>query len=98
MADNAWSTTVSSVTIPRLLGYTVYFKPYEVFHGALASSVYYLTIAKHSCKNFHATLKNHESLAQWITVSRKIQLATCFPWQPLMPTPPDNDLIYIYIC
>ena len=38
----------------------------EYFHGALASSVYYLTIAKYSWENFHSTLENHESLAQQI--------------------------------
>ena len=37
--------------------------------GALASSVYYLTIAKYSRENFHGTLtnrENHESLAHQI--------------------------------
>ena len=68
----------------------------KYFHGALASGVYYLNLAlaKYSQENFNGILKNHKSLAQQITVSRKIQLATCFPWQPLMPTPPDNDLIF----
>ena len=40
-----------------------------IFHGALVSSVYYLTITKYSQENFHGTLKNHEnheSLAQQI--------------------------------
>ena len=39
----------------------------EYFCGALASSVYYLTIAKYSWKNFCGTLKkceNHKRLAQ----------------------------------
>ena len=36
------------------------------FCGALASGVYYLTIAKHSRENFRGTLKNHKSLAQQI--------------------------------
>ena len=36
----------------------------EYFHGALASSVYYLTKAKYSRKNFRGTLKNCGSLAQ----------------------------------
>ena len=36
----------------------------EDFCGPLASSVYYLTIAKYSQKNFRGTLKNCESLAQ----------------------------------
>ena len=38
----------------------------EYFHGALASSVYYLTIVKYSQENFHGTLKTRESLAQRI--------------------------------
>ena len=35
-------------------------------HGALASSVYYLTIAKYLQENFCGALKNHKSLAQRI--------------------------------
>ena len=38
----------------------------EYFHGALASSIYYLTIAKYSRENFHSTLENRKSLAQQI--------------------------------
>ena len=41
----------------------------EYFCSALASSVYYLTIAQYSWENFRGTLKNCEnggSLAQWI--------------------------------
>ena len=40
------------------------FQPYEVFSGALTTSVYYLTIVKYSCENFCGTVKNHESLTQ----------------------------------
>ena len=36
----------------------------EYFHGALASSVYYLTKAKYSQENFRGILKNCGSLAQ----------------------------------
>ena len=41
----------------------------KYFRGALATSVYYLPIAKNSQKNFRGTLKNHKnrkSLAQQI--------------------------------
>ena len=48
-----------------------WFQPYEDFHRniccSLASSIYYLTIAKYPQENFRGTLKNHEnhgSLAQ----------------------------------
>ena len=43
-----------------------------IFCGALASSAYYLTIAKYSRENFRSTLKNHkncESLAQLANLS-----------------------------
>ena len=59
----------------RLTGLNIilWFQPYEVsqeyFCCVLASSVYYLTIAKHLWENFCSTLKdheNHESLAQWV--------------------------------
>ena len=39
----------------------------KYFHGALASSVYCLTVAKYSQENLHSTFKNcenHENLAQ----------------------------------
>ena len=42
---------------------------WEYFCGALASGIYYLTIAKYSQQHFLGTLKYHEnqeSLAQWI--------------------------------
>ena len=33
----------------------------EYFHSALASGVYYLTLAKYTQENFHGILKNHKS-------------------------------------
>ena len=39
---------------------------WEYFCGALASSVYYLIIAKYSQENFRNTLKNCKSLARQI--------------------------------
>ena len=38
----------------------------EYFCGALATSVYYLPVAKNSWENFCGTLKNRESSAQQI--------------------------------
>ena len=38
----------------------------DYLHSALASGVYYLTLAKYSQENFHGILKNHKSLAQQI--------------------------------
>ena len=43
-----------------------WFQPYEVFCGALATSVDYLPIAKNSQENFHSKFKNHKSLIQRI--------------------------------
>ena len=37
------------------------FQPYEVFRG-----VYLYTLAKYSRENFRGSLKNRESLVQWI--------------------------------
>ena len=34
---------------------------WEYFHGTMASSVHYLTIAKYSLENFRSTLKNREN-------------------------------------
>ena len=42
------------------------FQPYEVFRGALATSVHYLPISKNSRENFCGNLKNRENLAQRI--------------------------------
>ena len=39
---------------------------WKYFHGALATSVYYLPIAKNLWENFHSKLENYESLAQRI--------------------------------
>ena len=52
----------------------------EYFCGALASSAYYLTIAKYSWVNFHGTLtncENNESLAQQIFPRWRF-IALCF--------------------
>ena len=51
----------------RFAGLNIQFQPYrsflrEYFCCALASSVYYLTIAKYPWENFHSTLKIHEIL------------------------------------
>ena len=43
-----------------------WFQPYEVFRGALATSVYCLPMAKNSQENFCGTLKNRKSLVQRI--------------------------------
>ena len=58
----------------RLTGLNIYdFNPMkfsqEYFCCVLASSVYYLTIAKYLRQTFRSTLKNHknhERLAQWV--------------------------------
>ena len=42
----------------------LWFQHYEAFCGALASSVYYLTIATCSWEKVCGILKNHKSLAQ----------------------------------
>ena len=60
----------------------------EYFCGALASSVYYSTIAKYSQKNFRGTFKNHENhkrLAQQI-----------FPY--IWYSPIWTTLMYKYYC
>ena len=38
----------------------------KYFHSALATSAYYLPIAKNSWENFHSKLENGKSLAQQI--------------------------------
>ena len=66
--------TSNTINVERFAGLNIHsFGPIkfftEILCGALASSVYYLTIAKYSQENFCGTLKIHkkrESLAQWI--------------------------------
>ena len=66
-----------------------WFQPYKVFcgntyfRGTLATSIYYLPIAKYSRENFHGTLKNREnreSLAHRIFSCLRYMGEHCMVW------------------
>ena len=64
-----WIQLRVTVNVERFAGLNICgFRSFsrEYFCGTLTSSVYYLTIAKHWWENYLSTLKNCESLAQWI--------------------------------
>ena len=65
---NCFTHTVNRERFTRLniCGFNLMKFSLEYFCGALASDVYYSTIAKYSQENFHSTLKNRKCLAQWI--------------------------------